>query len=178
MGGHQGPRVDYQEYSMRRNDSAQARIGRATSRPDAMKAAQMKFRLPTYLRDLIHESGEQNGWGDSEEMRRRLEASFVEEAQAGDDETYRLVRAIQTVAINVRPAFGNWHEDRFAFDTFRAAVLALIDLHRPPGMPVRPKDNEISDILLGVDDTPVTNGRLVAGCVSVVSGCPVSGILK
>src|SRR5438874_3553155 len=92
MGGHQGPRVDYQEYSMRRNDSAQARIGRATSRPDAMKAAQMKFRLPTYLRDLIHESGEQNGWGDSEEMRRRLEASFVEEAQAGDDETYRLVR--------------------------------------------------------------------------------------
>ncbi len=163
---------------MRRNDSAQARIGRATSRPDAMKAAQMKFRLPTYLRDLIHESGEQNGWGDSEEMRRRLEASFVEEAQAGDDETYRLVRAIQTVAINVRPAFGNWHEDRFAFDTFRAAVLALIDLHRPPGMPVRPKDNEIADSYLGEDGTPETAGRMIAGGASVAAGIPVPGMLK
>ena len=163
---------------MRRNDSAQARIGRATSRPDAMKAAQMKFRLPTYLRDLIHESGEQNGWGDSEEMRRRLEASFVEEAQAGDDETYRLVRAIQTVAINVRPAFGNWHEDRFAFDTFRAAVLALIDLHRPPGMPVRPTDNEIADSYLGEDGTPETAGRMIAGGASVAAGIPVPGMLK
>jgi hypothetical protein len=163
---------------MRRNDSAQARIGRATSRPDAMKAAQIKFRLPTYLRDLIHESGEQNGWGDSEEMRRRLEASFVEEAQAGDDETYRLVRAIQTVAINVRPAFGHWHEDRFAFDTFRAAVLALIDLHRPPGMPVRPKDNEIADSYLGEDGTPETAGRMIAGGAAVAAGIPVPGMLK
>ena len=161
---------------MRRNESAQARMGSAASRPDAMKAAQMKFRLPTYLRDLIHEAGEQAGWGDSEEMRKRLEATFLEEAQAGDDETYRLVRAIKAVAINIRPAFGVWHEDRFAFDTFRAAVLALIDLHRPAGTPIRPKDNEVADSYLGEDGTPETAGRMIGGGAAVAAGIPIPGL--
>jgi len=141
-----------------------------------MKAAQMKFRLPTYLRDLIHEAGEQAGWGDSEEMRRRLEASFLEEAQAGDEETYRLVRAIKTAAINIQPAFGAWHEDRFAFDTFRAAVLALVDLHRPSGTPIRPEDNEIADSYLGKDGTPETAGRMIAGGAAVAAQIPVPGV--
>jgi hypothetical protein len=161
---------------MRQKDSAQARIARAASGTDAMKAAQIKFRLPTYLRDLIHEAGEQSGWGDSEEMRRRLEATFLEEAQAGDDETYRLVSAIKTVAINVRPAFGAWHEDRFAFDTFRAAVLGLIDLHRPAGMPIRPKENEIADNYLGENGTPETAGRMIGGGAAVAAGIPVPGM--
>jgi hypothetical protein len=41
-----------------------------------MKSAQLKFRLANYLRDLIEEAGERNGWGASEEIRARLGQSF------------------------------------------------------------------------------------------------------
>src|SRR5438270_478814 len=118
---------------MRQKDSPEARIYRARSKPDAMKAAQLKFRLPNYLRELIEEAGERNGCGASEEIRVRLGHSFENEYTAGDDETRRLLDSVNQTARNLKVAFGPWHENRFAFDTFRAAVLALIDLHRPAG---------------------------------------------
>jgi len=141
----------------------------------ATKSDQIKFRVPGYLHDLIESAGKRNGWGASEEMRRRLEASFLEEAQAGDDVTYRLVRAIKTVAINVEPPFGKWHKNRFAFDTFRAGVLALIDLHRPAGTLARPSDDEIADMYLGEDGTPETAGRMIAGGAAVSAQIPLPG---
>jgi len=113
--------------------------------------------------------------GASEEIRRRLEASFEEEVQAGDDETYRLVGAIKQVARNVEPPFGVWHKSRFAFDAFRAAVLALLDLHRPGGMPERPADNEIADMYLGEDGTTETAGRMLAGGAATAAGIPMPG---
>ena len=110
---------------------------------------QMKFRLPGYLHKRIEETSKRNGWSASEEIRRRLEISFTEEVQSGDQETFRLIQAIKSLAHNVEQAFGSWHENRFAFDVFRAAVFAILDLHRPIGERVRPADNEIADMYLG-----------------------------
>jgi hypothetical protein len=143
--------------------------------PERGKAAQIKFRLPVYLRASIESASEQNGWGASEEIRRRLEDSFRHEAAAGDEKTSRLIEAIEIVARNVSPPFGAWHANRFAFDTFRAAVLALIDLRRPSGVPVRPTDNGIADMYLGDDGTPETAGRVIAGAAAVAANIPMPG---
>lgn len=151
-------------------------LERAFSEPRATKNAQIKFRAPNYLATLIEDAGEQNGWGVSEEIRRRLEHTFQEEMSfQGDDAGYRLVQAIKDVLRNVEPPFGRWHENRFAFDTLRAAVIALIDLHRPAGMPVRPAENEIADNYLGEDGTPETAGRMLAGGAAVAAGIPMPG---
>jgi hypothetical protein len=144
-------------------------------RPGTTKTAQIKFRAPDYLRALIEEAGERQGWGASEEIRRRLEHSFLAENRAGNNETYRLLGAIETVARNTEAPFGHWFENRFAFDTFRAAVLALVDLHRPPGVPIRPSDNGIADMFLGDDGTPETAGRMIAGGAAVGAGIPMPG---
>lgn len=145
----------------------------AAGDPDATKSMQMKFRLPGYLHKQIKDAGERNGWGDSEEIRRRLEHSFLAELRAGDDQTYRLLGAIEGVARNVEAPFGRWHENKFAFETFRAAILALIDLYRPAGDPVRPADNEIADMYLGESGTPETAGRMLAGGAATAAGIPL-----
>ena len=117
---------------------------------------QRKFRLSNYLHDEIEEAAARNGWGVSEEIRRRLEGTFFHELQAGDEETYRFMEAIKGVARNIEPAFGRWHENRFAFEVLRVAVNVLLDFYRPPGDPIRPSDNEISDLYLG------ENGRTLS----------------
>ena len=76
---------------------------------------------------------------------------------------------------NVEPAFGPWHQSRFAFDVFRSAVLALLDLQRPPGEPLRPSDNEIADLYLGEDGTPEAAGRVLAGGAAAAAGIPLPG---
>jgi hypothetical protein len=148
-------------------------LSRLAGNPNDAKSMQMKFRLPDYLREQIEKTRERNGWSASEEIRVRLEHSFIAELQAGDDQTYRLLEAIKSVARNVEPPFGRWHENRFAFDTFRAGVLALIDLHRPAGTPIRPSDNQIADMYLGDDGTPETAGRVIAGSAATAAGIPM-----
>jgi len=133
----------------------------------------MKFRLAGPLQALIEKAATDHGWRSSEEIRRRLAASFLNDFSLGDDQTRKLMDAIGTVARNVEPPFGAWHQSRFAFDTFRAAVLALIDLHRPGGMPVRPTDNEIADAYLGEDGTPETAGRMIAGGAATAAAIPM-----
>ncbi len=141
----------------------------------APKTTQMKFRLAGPLQTLIEKAATEHEWGASEEIRRRLAASFLNDFGTGDDQTRKFIHAIQTVADNIEPPFGAWHQSRFAFDTFRAAVLALIDLHRPGGVPVRPADNEIADMYLGEDGTPETAGRMIAGGAATAARIPMPG---
>jgi hypothetical protein len=145
---------------------------RADTALAAPKTTQMKFRVAGPLSAMIDKAAAEHGWGASEEIRRRLAASFLNEALGGDDETRKLREAIQTVVDNVEPPFGAWHQNRFAFDVFRAAVLALLDLHRPAGDPVRPSETEIADLYLGEDGTPETAGRMLAGGAATAAGIP------
>lgn len=135
-------------------------------------ASQITFRLSPELHATLTKAANASGWAVGEEIRRRLEGSAVDKIRAGDNPTHRLIEAIIQVAINVKPPFGPWYENRFAFDTFRAAVLALIDLHRPSGVPTRPSDNAIADMYLGEDGTPEAAGRMIAGGAAVAVGVP------
>ena len=135
------------------------------------RTTQMKFRLSDPLHDRIEKAAKENGWGASEEIRRRLEASFVLEAD--DDETSRLMEAIKTVARHLQPPFGPWHKSRFAFEVFREAINALLALSKPPGDPVRPSDNEIADLYLGERGMPETAGRMLAGGAAVAANIPI-----
>src|SRR6202022_1385200 len=107
---------------MAQRETPAQRLGRLAKKTTAAKTTQMKFRLANYLHDEIEEAAGRNGWGVSEEIRRRLEGTFFHELQAGDAETYRLLEAIKGVARNIEPAFGRWHENRFAFEVLRVAV--------------------------------------------------------
>jgi hypothetical protein len=144
----------------------------------ASKSTQFKFRLSSGLNDKIEEAARRNGWGASEEIRRRLQVSFAEELRAGDDETHRLVEAIRTTAQNLEVPFGSWHENRFAFDVFVEAAKVLMALYRPPGESVRPSDNEIADLYLGTTGTPETAGRMLAGGAAAAANIPMPGTLK
>jgi hypothetical protein len=149
--------------------------GRAESSQADPKTTQMKFRLAGHLSGLIEKAAAEHGWGASEEIRRRLVGSFLNEPRAEDEETSRLLNAVETIAQNVEPPFGAWHQSRFAFEVFRAAVLALLDLQRPPGEPVRPSGNEIGDLYLGEDGTPEAAGRMLAGSAATAAGIPLPG---
>jgi len=149
------------------------RVGPLKARSD--NDAQTSLRLPRPMYDALTKTADAHGLGIGEEIRLRLETSFVYEAQAGDEETRRLLGAIETIARNVEPPFGAWHQNRFSFDVFRAAVLALLDLQRPAGEPVRPAENEIADLYLGEDGTPETAGRMLAGGAATAAGIPLPG---
>jgi len=88
---------------------------------------------------------------------------------------HKVVDAIKIIADEVDPAFGAWHKTRFAFETFKTAVAALIDLHRPAGMPIRPSNNQIAEMYLGEEGTPETAGRMIAGSAATAAGIPMPG---
>jgi len=135
--------------------------------PPPRRTQDDSVQIPSFdrLNDQIEAAARRNGWGASEEIRRRLEASFAQKLRAGGDETFRLTEAIRTVAQNLEVPFGSWHKNRFAFDVFAEAVTVLMALYRPPGESLRPADNEIADLYLGTAGTPETAGRMLAGAL-------------
>jgi hypothetical protein len=151
------------------------RLGRLANKAEATKSTQLKFRLSNYLQDEIEEAAGRNGWGVSEEIRRRLGASFFRGMQAGAEESERLMEAIICAIRNMEPAFGSWHENRFAFEVLRVAVNVLLDFYRPPGDPIRPSDNDIADLYLGDSGTPETAGRMLAGAAAGAVNIPMTG---
>src|SRR5712692_3342642 len=82
-------------------------------KPD--KAVQTSLRRSRGAFNYVSKAAEKSGWGVGEEIRRRLEATFVQEAQHVDEETHRLTDAIRQAARNIETAFGPWHRDRFSF---------------------------------------------------------------
>ena len=89
----------------------------------------------------------------SEEMRSRLEQSLVLD---GRDEvaTRNLTEAISEVARNVKPYFGDWNENPYAYAVFKVAIETLLSKMRPKGEPVAPSNAD--EWLPG--DTPESAG--------------------
>ena len=84
---------------MTRGKPAVDRSSGVANRPEASKTTQMKFRLSVALHDLIEEARQRNGRGASEEIRQRLEASFVQSPVATDDPWFAdLLTAINQAA--------------------------------------------------------------------------------
>jgi hypothetical protein len=142
------------------------------------KAVQTSLRLSQDAYDYLAKAAEQNGWGVGEEIRRRLEATFIQESQHVDEETHRLKSAIVQAARNINAAFGPWHQGRFSFDVFKAAITTLLAFQKPEGAPVPPSDPDKVDLYLGPDGTPETAGRMFAVSVAITEGTPIPSELR
>jgi len=96
-------------------------------------------RLPRELHDYLLEAAA--GRSISEEVRRRLAESFFRD-NAEDAKTQALTNVIAELARNVRPYYGDWHEDPYAFAVFKIAVETVLSKMRPKGQPVAPESDE------------------------------------
>ena len=85
---------------------------------------QFKLLLPRGLQQRLAASAEERGVSVSEEIRRRLDASFVVEA---DQHTIQFTEAIKLAA----PP--GWHSSPRAFAIFRAAIDVLLRQFQPRG---------------------------------------------
>src|SRR5205814_6660108 len=72
-----------------------------------------------------------------EEMRSRLGQSLLHDLQ-DDARTRALTEAIGELARNVKPYYGAWHENSYAYAVLKVAVESLLARMRPKGEPVAP----------------------------------------
>ena len=93
------------------------------------------LRLPRELHAQLKKAAA--GRSVSEEMRSRLEQSLLHDLQ-DDARTRALTEAIGELARNVKPYYGAWHENSYAYAVLKVAVESLLARMRPKGEPVAP----------------------------------------
>ena len=103
----------------------------AGKRKDVGSEAVLTFRLPRELHQRLVEASV--GRSVSEEMRRRLEASFV--SQPVDTETHQLFDAIATMAGSLSEQQLKWHENPTGFAIMTEALKLVFEAFRPSGQP-------------------------------------------
>ena len=113
------------------------------------------LRLPRELHDHLKDAA--RGRSVSEEIRVRLEWSLLHDLTS-DQTTRDLVDAIGNLARNIRPYFGDWHENPFAFAVLKVAIDTLLTKVRPKGEPKPPPD----DGEFRPGDTPEAAGKTLA----------------
>jgi hypothetical protein len=89
---------------------------------------QAAVRFPTELYERLKEAGGERGM--SEEIRRRLDASF--EPTAGDPKTRELLEVITKLAGEFAAEGTPWSENKFGWEAFRIAVAEVLN-HFDPG---------------------------------------------
>jgi hypothetical protein len=130
--------------------------------PAGVKAAQLKFRAPEALRDQIETAAKSNGWGTSEEIRRRLEVSFAEGQSADDPKSRELLSEISYVLNYLSNLEGKWHEDPYLFLVLKAAIETLFARRKPEGDPKKPHPGSDYSSFRPGQDPPETAGRMLA----------------
>jgi hypothetical protein len=121
------------------------------------------LRLPRELHDQVKKAAA--GRSVSEEIRARLEWSIIND-WTNDPKTRHVVDGIANLARNVKPYFGDWHQDRYAFDVFKIAVDTLLAKVGPKGEPIPPPD----DGAFRPGDTPEAAGRALAMAEIIARG--------
>jgi hypothetical protein len=96
---------------------------------DGTKSEIIRCRAPAALRAKIEEAGRRNGWGTSEEMRRRLDASFAG-GPGLDGSCFGDVLATIGQAASAAAATTEGFD---AYSAFETSVLLLLELFRPEG---------------------------------------------
>ena len=104
------------------------------------------------------EAGGERGLGD--EIRRRLEISLKEDQSSHDKKTAQFKEAITRVDVNM-PFDRLWHDDRFAFDVFKAAINDLLSEYQPKS-DVQPGSKAKFEAMYGKDAKAETVGRILA----------------
>jgi hypothetical protein len=173
-----GARLGDGTWLVREQPPASKPIPSGETRGEREKAVQTSLRLSRDAYDHLAKAAEENGWGVGEEIRRRLEATFVHELQHVDKETHRLTGAIVQAARNINTGFGPWHQNRFSFDVLKAAINTLLAFQKPEGAPVPPSDPSKVDLYLGPDGSAETAGRMFAVSVAIAEGVPIPSELR
>lgn len=125
---------------------------------------QSSLRLPKELFDRLTAIGKQNGGGMGEEIRRRLEASFkqdaaIYDAKVGVDRpTQQLIDAVAFFADDTNSSYGAWSENPFAFDVMKECLVKAVDQYKPKGAskPL-PKEDSIMDVIFGQEKQSVAD---------------------
>jgi hypothetical protein len=94
----------------------------------------MTFRISPELRERLAAAAGDRPIG--EEIRRRLEASFVgSPAEADDPKTRQFLEALADMASRLAQIDPEWHDDPDLFRAFRQAVTTVLVASEPPGEP-------------------------------------------
>jgi hypothetical protein len=92
------------------------------------------FRFEPELLDRLTEAAKANNWGLSEEVRRRLEATFAAEPPRGPDEkTDELLHFVAAAAKGIEDSYDQpWHHNDSLTEAFlRAAAEVMRDIANP-----------------------------------------------
>jgi len=112
--------------------------------------------LPQQMHQRLKEIG--GAGGASEEIRRRLEASFEAEKAPKNPKNMQLLEAIAFVAEKAEWDFGNWSQDPFAFETLKTALDLWLTTQRPKGDPVmKPNPNREPSVSFFAPGTSAEN---------------------
>jgi hypothetical protein len=101
----------------------------------------------------------------SEEIRRRLEGSLLYDL-AGGQKTREFIDAVGSLTRNIRPYYGRWHENPYAFAVLKAAIDTVLAKVQPRGEPTPPAD----DGEFRPGDTPEAAGRALATAEIIARG--------
>lgn len=123
------------------------------------------FKLPDEMRSRLQRLAKKAGRSASEEVRRRLEASFAREHEiAADPKMAALQDRIGLLADTIQAFTGGaeWHSNPYAYEVLRTGMLALLEAAgRPAGEVVPPAGS-----VLTPNNDPETLGRTLARVVS------------
>ena len=129
---------------------------------------QSTIRLPSSLFNRLEASNKQRGGrGVSEEIRRRLEASFERKAPEDwdDPRTTELLDAISYLDTSVRTYYGAWPKDRFAFEVLQKAIDRVLVQRFQPSGEAKAKPSELADVVFGEGEhlrSATEMGRMIA----------------
>lgn len=136
------------------DEKPQRRRGRPPmNRPDR-KLANLSFRLRPGMRERLQVSADERGLSISEDVERRVQASFDHEALLGDNATSYVLRALAAVIARFEDTTGKpWTKDR---DTQRMVFDAAAVVLRAM---VAPQDGEGPAVPTGEVDAADPMGR-------------------
>jgi hypothetical protein len=125
---------------------------------------QTSLRLPEELRDRLSEAAAANGHGIGEEIRQRLEGSFVTGGR--EPKTVEMAAAVARIASDASSYYRPWYEDPFTFEVVKAAVPIVLAIYQPKGDPVpRPNPDGIAELVFPGVVKPEEVARTLAAAV-------------
>jgi hypothetical protein len=107
------------------------------------------WRMPADLRKQLETAAKKSGLNLSDELLRRLRASFIVEHERRRDPatralTFLISTAVQWIAFQPSPQ--SWHRDRFLYEAFFHAVQLILAALMPPGEALAPHDELLADM--------------------------------
>jgi hypothetical protein len=126
-------------------NAARKRVPGPGRKPKGDKAMpSFTWRMPADVRSQLEAAAKKAGLNLSDELLRRLRASFSREYERRHDPatkalTFLISQAVLRINLSSRPK-PQWHRDPFCYQAFRIAVDKILATFEPPGEIVSPHE--------------------------------------